>query len=312
MLARILQEYPQDVRVVYRHFPLMSIHDKAALATQAAEAAGKQGKFWEMHDILFAKQSDWKDQTAEQFQAWLAQTATGLGLDQGRFTQDLNSQELVAVAQDAWDKGRNAGLPGTPSLLINNAPYNGPLSYGSFKSVIDAILLEKRQFNQCPPMTIDPSKQYFATLKTDKGDIVLQLLPDKAPMAVNSFVFLAQQGWFNNVTFHRVLPGFVAQGGDPSGSGFGGPGYAFDNEVVADLKFDGPGVVGMANAGPGTNGSQFFITLAAAPNLDGQYTVFGKVVSGIEVVQSLTERDPSKGDELPPGDKILSVTIETK
>ncbi len=108
------------------------------------------------------------------------------------------------------------------------------------------------------------------------------------------------------------MPGFVAQTGDPSGTGYGTPGYAFKNEISPDLKFDGPGVVGMANAGADSNGSQFFITYSAQPKLDGQYTVFGHVIQGMEVVTSLTPRDPSTSGDLPPGDEILSVTIEEK
>jgi cyclophilin family peptidyl-prolyl cis-trans isomerase len=170
--------------------------------------------------------------------------------------------------------------------------------------------LQAKQFTACPPMEIDPNKTYTATLKTEKGDIVVELLPKQAPMAVNSFIFLARQGWFDGVPFHRVIPGFVAQGGDPSGSGQGGPGYQFDNEISAELKFDRPGMVGMANAGPGTNGSQFFITYAPLTHLDGGYTIFGRVVSGMEVAQMLTARDPSQGGSLPEPDKILSVVIQ--
>ena len=110
-------------------------------------------------------------------------------------------------------------------------------------------------------MVIDPAKQYIATLKTEKGDIVIQLFADKAPLAVNSFVFLAREGWFNGVTFHRVLPGFVAQAGDPSATGMGGPGYFFRNETN-DLLYDKPGMVGMANSGADSNGSQFLGALA--------------------------------------------------
>lgn len=172
--------------------------------------------------------------------------------------------------------------------------------------------LQAKQFTACPPMEIDADKTYTATLKTEKGDIVVELLPKQAPMAVNSFVFLARQGWFDGVPFHRVIPGFVAQGGDPSGSGMGGPGYEFDNEISAELKFDRPGMVAMANAGAGTNGSQFFITYSALPHLDGGYTIFGRVVSGMEVVQMLTPRDPSQGGNLPEADKILSVVIQEK
>ncbi|HEX7974682.1 MAG TPA: peptidylprolyl isomerase, partial [Anaerolineales bacterium] len=151
-----------------------------------------------------------------------------------------------------------------------------------------------------------------ATLHTEKGDIAMDLYADKAPLAVNSFIFLAKQGWYDGVTFHRVIEGYIAQGGDPSGTGFGTPGYAFDNEISPDLKFDSPGILAMANAGPGSNGSQFFITLAPTPKLDGNYTIFGKVISGMDVVEKLSPRDPSQGLGLPPGDKILSVSIDEK
>jgi cyclophilin family peptidyl-prolyl cis-trans isomerase len=129
---------------------------------------------------------------------------------------------------------------------------------------------------------------------------------------VNSFVFLAKNGWFNSVTFHRVIPGYMAQTGDPSGTGLGGPGYFFKNEITTDLEYNKPGVVGMANSGPDTNGSQFFITYAPAPTLDGSYTIFGQVLNGMDVLEKLTPRDPSQGVNLPPGDKIISVTIEEK
>jgi cyclophilin family peptidyl-prolyl cis-trans isomerase len=312
VLARLVKENPEDLRVVYRNFPLVSIHDKAAIAMQAAEAAGAQGKFWEMHDLLFDRQSDWSSKSVDDFKTWVTEQAVELGLDKAQFSADMNSDAAAAKAQAAWDKGVSIGLPGTPFLLFNGRPYQGPLNYSNVSAIVQMILLEKRQFTTCPPMTIDQSKQYFATLKTEKGDIVLQLYADKAPLAVNSFVFLANQGWFNGITFHRVIPGYVAQTGDPSGSGYGGPGYAFDNEISTDLKFDAPGVVGMANAGAGTNGSQFFITMAPEPKLDGSYTIFGRVVSGMDVVNNLTPRDPSQGDNLPPGDKLISVTIEEK
>jgi cyclophilin family peptidyl-prolyl cis-trans isomerase len=311
-MAQLLQKYPEDLRFVYRHFPLVSIHDKAKLGVQAAEAAGLQGKFWEMHDALFAGQSEWSEMTVDQFQQWVIDKAAALELDKDKFTQDLNSEALVKLAQDAWDAGQAAGLPGTPFLMFNGRPYQGANDLGTLSAVVDSILLEQRQFKECPPMTIDPNKKYQATLKTEKGDIVLELFADKAPLAVNSFVFLANQNWFDGVTFHRVIPDFVAQAGDPSGSGYGGPGYVFDNEISPDLKFDQAGMVGMANAGPGTNGSQFFITFAPAPDLDGSYTVFARVISGLEVAKSLTPRDPSQGVELPPGDKILDVIIEEK
>jgi cyclophilin family peptidyl-prolyl cis-trans isomerase len=203
-------------------------------------------------------------------------------------------------------------MPGTPFLLIDGEIYSGPLSYANLNAIIQLKLLADKQFDTCPPMQIDTSKQYQATIKTEKGDIVLELLAEDAPMAVNNFIFLARQGWFDGTNFHRVVPGFVAQAGDPTGTSFGSPGYAFDNEIVPGLKFDQPGMVGMANAGPGTNGSQFFITMAPAPDLDGKYTIFGRVIAGMDVVEKLKERNPAQSLPAEPGDKIFSVVITEK
>ncbi len=169
-----------------------------------------------------------------------------------------------------------------------------------------------RQWSSPPEMQIDVNKRYTATLHTVKGDIVVELLPKAAPLTVNNFVFLARQGYYDGVTFHRVLPGFVAQGGDPAGTGSGGPGYYIPNETSSGLTFDDEGLVAMANAGPDTNGSQFFITYAPQPGLDGGYTIFGRVTSGLDVALALSPRDPSQNPNAPPGDKINSVTIEEK
>jgi cyclophilin family peptidyl-prolyl cis-trans isomerase/thiol-disulfide isomerase/thioredoxin len=319
VLAQLEKDFPNNIRIVYRNYPLIGtpdkpFHDKAALSTQAAEAAGLQGKFWEMHDLLFNRQTDWATLTVDQFKDWLIAQAKDLGLDVKKFTSDLTSPQMVKVAQDAWDNGQKIGLPGTPFLIVNGRiwPNNVPMDYANLSAVIKLTELEKKQFTYCPPMAIDMIKQYTATVKTTKGDIVIELYADKAPLAVNSFIFLARNGWFNGVTFHRVIPGFVAQAGDPSGTGYGGPGYAFKNEIAPGLKFDREGVVGMASAGPDSNGSQFFITLGPVPNLDGSYTIFGQVISGMDVVKSLTPRDTSKTTDLPPGDVITSVTIIEK
>ena len=310
MLVQLENDYPEDLRVIYRHYPLTSIHDKAALSAQAAEAAGIQDKFWEMHDLLYEKLDEWKGMSVEEFQEWLVTQADDLGLDSDQFNEDLTSEALVNMVQKAWEESSSIGIPGTPFLLINGQPYNGSLNSTSLTMLIEATLMEKQQYEDCPPMTIDQTKEYVATIETEKGDITIELYAEEAPLAVNSFIFLAQDGWYDNVTFHRVVPGFVAQAGDPSGTGMGGPGYVFDNEVSSDLKFDQPGVLGMANSGPGTNGSQFFITHTSVPHLDGSYTIFGRVISGMDVVESLTPRDPSQSSDLPPGDMILSIKIE--
>jgi cyclophilin family peptidyl-prolyl cis-trans isomerase len=173
-----------------------------------------------------------------------------------------------------------------------------------------APTVASKQYAAEPPMTIDVSKKYFATVKMAKGgEFVIQLYPDKAPRTVNSFVFLARDGYFNGVTFHRVLDGFMAQGGDPTGTGMGGPGYQFDYEGN-DLKFDKAGVVAMANSGPQTptNGSQFFITFGPADFLNDGYTIFGQVTEGMDVVNGITRRDPEQNPTFA-GDAIESVTI---
>ncbi len=162
-----------------------------------------------------------------------------------------------------------------------------------------------RQYDAPPPMTIDANGRYAAVLKTDKGDITVRLMPEIAPITVNNFVFLAREGFYDGCTFHRVIPGFVAQGGDPTGTGRGGPGYRFQDELTP-TPFE-QGVVGMANAGPGTNGSQFYIMLDAAPHLTGRYTAFGKIEAGLENALALRTRDPESDRE--PGDHILSVEI---
>ena len=156
-------------------------------------------------------------------------------------------------------------------------------------------------------MVIDSKKKYTATFKLDKGDSVIELFADKAPKTVNNFVFLARDGFYDGVTFHRVIADFMAQGGDPTGTGTGGPGYKFADEFHPDLKHSKPGTLSMANAGRNTNGSQFFITFAPTPWLDGKHAVFGQVVKGMDVLRSITVRDPDKARA--PGDVIKTIQI---
>ena len=148
---------------------------------------------------------------------------------------------------------------------------------------------------------------YRAILETERGTITIRLRPDLAPQSVNSLVFLARERFYDGTTFHRVVPGFVAQGGDPTGNGWGGPGYRLPDEL-SEEPFEA-GAVGLANTGPDTNGSQFFITLAPALHLTGRFTFVGSVEEGLEAARALTPRDPASGEELPPGDALHSVEI---
>jgi cyclophilin family peptidyl-prolyl cis-trans isomerase len=165
-----------------------------------------------------------------------------------------------------------------------------------------------RQWSSPPMMQIDPSKSYRAVFTTEVGQFTVQLFADRAPLTVNNFVFLARQGYYDNTTFHRVIPGFMAQGGDPTGTGAGGPGYTFEDEFDPGLQFDRPGLLAMANRGPDTNGGQFFITYAPTPHLNGLHTIFGEVVEGAEIVDALTPRDPQSNPDFQ-GTLLLSVEI---
>lgn len=165
-----------------------------------------------------------------------------------------------------------------------------------------------KQWSNPPEMVIDPKKKYQATIETDKGSMVLALFADKTPKTVNNFVFLAREGFYDGTIFHRVIENFMVQGGDPTASGRGGPGYRFGDEFHPSLRHDGPGILSMANAGPGTNGSQFFITHVATPWLDGKHSVFGKITGGLDVLMSIPPRDPMSPQA--PGVKIISVTIQ--
>ena len=147
------------------------------------------------------------------------------------------------------------------------------------------------QYKAPPPLTINPDASYTATFKTAKGDIVVELFAKQVPNTVNNFVFLARDGFYDNITFHRVIADFMAQGGDPTGTGRGDPGYKFADEFDPSLRHDKPGILSMANSGVDTNGSQFFITHVPTPHLDGKHSVFGQVTEGMDVVLSLANGD---------------------
>jgi cyclophilin family peptidyl-prolyl cis-trans isomerase len=164
----------------------------------------------------------------------------------------------------------------------------------------------KKTYSAPPPMTIDPNKKYTATIKMDIGDIAIELYPKDAPETVNSFVFLARDHFYDGVTFHRVIPGFVAQAGDPTGTGRGGPGYTVKDEVNSRKFLEGS--VGMAKtAAPNSAGSQWFIDYTPQPSLDGKYTVFGQLVSGRDVLDKITPRDPATSTQ--PGTAIKTIEI---
>jgi cyclophilin family peptidyl-prolyl cis-trans isomerase len=172
------------------------------------------------------------------------------------------------------------------------------------------VLAGKPQWTTPFPMLLKPNLDYLARFKTGKGEFVVDLYEQEVPNTVNNFVVLAINGFYNDTTFHRVIEGFMAQGGDPTGTGTAGPGYDFEDEFSPNLKHDSEGILSMANSGPNTNGSQFFITFAPTPHLDGRHAVFGKVIEGMENVKSIALRDPDTSPT--PGDTINTIEIFTK
>ena len=178
---------------------------------------------------------------------------------------------------------------------------------------IEVMKAEKDMVTECPPFVIDQDKEYTATITTEKGELVLELYPEAAPLAVNSFVYLAREGFYNDVTFHRVYHNFMAQTGDPTGTGWSGAGYQYREEIVPELTYDEAYMVGVARGqAEGSSGSQFFITYVPYPSLNGGYTIFGKLIDGIDVFEQITERDADNNPDAPEGDKIISIEIIEK
>ena len=284
----LIADFP-SIRVVFRHLPLYSIHDKAYLSSMAAEAAGTQGKFWEMHDVLYQNQSEWTGMTEDEFVDWLKTKVEEIGLDLQQFEQDLYDEDVRAELEEVTNERLNMGVAYTPFVVVDGRIYrNGKPDLFSLISIN-----EFGGYEECPPWVIDTEKSYTAILDTSAGEIEIELYDDLAPLAVNSFVFLSENGWYDDVFFHRVIEDFVAQAGDPSGFGVIGPGYSFVNETDNDLSYDSEGVVGLANATADANGSQFFIALAPLPDLDGNYTIFGKVKdSSMSILDNIALRDP--------------------
>jgi cyclophilin family peptidyl-prolyl cis-trans isomerase len=318
LLERLADAYPDDVQVIYRHFPLNSIHPNAQKSAEAAEAAGAQGRFWAYHDLLFERQGEWSSLDQSAARDFFVGLAEELDLDVELFASELDGGVYADYVAAAEQEAMSLGLPGTPSAIINGQVIPGeglPRDFESWEVFMkDEIKLKElaaRQYSAAPQMTIDTDARYLAHVEmASGGTFTIELLPQSAPQTVNSFVFLAREGWFDNITFHRVIPTFVAQTGDPSGTGRGGPGYMIPNEIDPNLSHDEKGMVAMANAGPNTNGSQWYITYGDVSQLDGSYTIFGRVIEGMEVVEGITPRDPSRNPNAPEGDKIARITIE--
>jgi cyclophilin family peptidyl-prolyl cis-trans isomerase len=309
-LQGVWDRHPEDVRLVFRHFPVLPEYDKDSLAGQAAEAAGRQGLFWEMVRELAGSYPEWSVLPPDGFREWLGEKAPAVGLAPIDFAADLDGGRFAPLMVEAFQEASAAGIPGVPTVFLNRVPFRLSLTPLNIESAVRLELLARHQYSAPPPMAIDPAGGYTATFELAEGEVVIQLLPQAAPQAVNSFVFLARQGWFDGMTFFRVEPGALVESGDPSETGFGDPGYHLPDEIDEDWTFDEAGMLALSSVGPGSGGSRFFITLEPLPLLNGSRTIFGRVIDGLDILTSLPAREPAL-DLLTPGAAVVrSVRIE--
>lgn len=309
-LADLQQQYEEEVRIVLRQYPQPEIYDKSLLAAYAVDAAGLENRYWQMNNILYSLQSDWVNLSAEEFTEWLVEQAETLDITRAQWEANMASDSVRSRIAQTIDEAAGLQISATPILFFNNVMVRTGIDPDSLTVLVDYFLLPEKAYTVCPAFEIDTTKSYTARFSTEKGDIVFELFDDAAPQSVNSFISLARDGWYDGSTFFRVIPGFVAQGGDPSNSGLGTPGYGISSEVDPALRFDTPGLLALNRNTDGLSGSQFFITYTELPEMDGQFTIIGRVIEGMSVVNSLRPRDPEADEILLPADILISVTIE--
>jgi cyclophilin family peptidyl-prolyl cis-trans isomerase len=260
-----------------------------------------------MHDLLFDGVQQWnslpEDQAIDVFVAF----AEDLGLDEKAFRKDLEDRVYRDKVMSSYDAAVSMGLRGTPTFIVNGRVVPSGVPLASFIELTESD--PPQSYDGPPPTVVDPAKEYRATIETSKGSVAVELLPDLAPTNVNSFAFLAQDGWYDGQSFFFVQPGVVAYSGDPTGMGLVLPfsGFACGNEISPGATFDEPGIVAMYSPGPDQNSGIFFITMEALPDINGQYTVIGKVVDGLDVVKNLAPAQPGDGS-LP--DSISTIVVE--
>jgi cyclophilin family peptidyl-prolyl cis-trans isomerase/protein-disulfide isomerase len=312
ILAEMIESHPGEIQVIIRQYPLIPIHDKSLLATQAVLAAQTYDAFWEVHEQLLVSQSEWTALDPSDFVQWLESLAIQLELPLPEYLELLTSPDIAQRAQINYESSLDDGIPGAPFLFIEELPYRLPIDPINIEASFLLIQSRESHYGEYPEISIDPAHNYFARVQTNLGEISIQLFPESALLGVNSFVFLAREGWMDGVPFHRVVPNLLVESGDRSGTGLGNAGYHFSVEVDPEWKFDSPGKVGLVNNGPGTNGSQFFITLQSMPEYTGVKTLIGEVIDGMDILMDLKARDPYIDLMNRPEIIIESISIEER
>ena len=301
--------HPEEVRYVYRHFPL-SFHEKAPMSAYAADAAGKQGFFFNAEAFLYETQSEWSSlESLDAFDAWLREHMAEAipEMDYDQWTADYESEDVRAVVDESFGKVSATGIVnGTPTFFANF--YQTSYDPATLEKYLSVFKFQKNYKTACPAIVTETGKSYRAVLHTSVGDVTIDLFADAAPNLVSNFMSLAADGWYDGNAFHNVLPGFVAQTGDPSGIGTGLAGYYVSDENLNSGAFSEPGAVAMANTGPDKNSSQFFIAMdlnkyygkdgadasviaAKIDAMNARYSVFGRVAEeSLELLQQITEQ----------------------
>jgi cyclophilin family peptidyl-prolyl cis-trans isomerase len=313
-LREFLQEvHGDEIQFVYRHLPLTGIHDKAVITAEAVEAAGAQGKFWELHDLLYERQQEWNALSEDEVRTRLVEYAGELELDTDRFAQEMDDGIYREKILADYEEYQEYGPLATPTYVVNGVFYP---QIGLHPLIIEAFVRlvtdPPRQYAEVPSQVIDSDKEYTATIRTSKGDIVVELFAGQAPTNVNSFVFLARDGWYDGLAFFYVDPALAAQSGDPTnvGLGFPYPGYYCGDEITSELNFEQAGMLALYAPESGRNSSQFFITYGPKPEFNGRYTIIGRVIEGMEVAEGFTPTQP--GPDQPTPDVVETILIEER
>lgn len=310
VLEDVVKTFPSDVNLVYRHLPLTSLHPMAMIAAAATEAAAKQGKYFELVKYLYEHQNEWSGLTSEaEFVEWVTSKLVYLDINPDVFAEDVKDQSVYDAIYNETQAHYAEGLTFTPLMVMGGKVFSG------YQDLLNLISVQSYNgYTSCPEWVIVDGVDYGAVIKTSFGDVVVDLLEDQAPLAVNNFVFLAKAGYYNNTYFHRVVESAIAQAGDPSNSSYLGPGFTFPDENLASSDYAQPGMVGLANAGnANTNGSQFFITLKPYEGLTGRYTLFGTTdQAGLDILALLTPFVSTWGQTPPAENAILTITITEK
>mgnify|MGYP001198384666 CR=1 FL=1 len=315
-LAAMNEQYG-DIRVIFRHLP--QTDGAPYLAAQASESVAAQGgdeAFWAFHDLLITDQDAWRDLPVEELPARLAEYAGEAGVDSAQVTTDLEENTYQAVVLTMMDPVVQAGANQVPVLIINGIPLlEAPVDRPALETLREIALLAD-SYPEPPPQVVDPDRNYRAWIETDYGTVVVDLFADIAPQTVNNFAYLACKGYYDGITWHRVIPGFVAQTGDPSGTGIGRPGYSVPDENGSEeyqargLSFDRAGLLSMAKGNsPNSAGSQWFITYGPAEYLSADFTIFGEVIAGKAALDQLMPIEASGFGSTAQGDALIRVVV---